>query len=170
MGYAHKNLFCEPAQLPNSHPTWSLPPNLAPACPPRPCHLLSLHTVLSPTLLGPQWLNQAALCLDPEKLLCLYSLQECNLLGGKWKYQLLSGVQLFATLWTVARKAGISQTRILEWVTISFSRGFSWSRDGTWVSCITGGFLPPEPRGKPCNLPERTLKSLLRTSLRVSRK
>ena len=31
---------------------------------------------------------------------------------------------------------GISQARILEWVTISFSWGSSWSRDQTHVSCI----------------------------------
>ena len=31
---------------------------------------------------------------------------------------------------------GISQARILEWVTISFSTGSSWPRDWTWVSCI----------------------------------
>ena len=29
----------------------------------------------------------------------------------------------------------ISQARTLEWVAISFSRGFSQSRDQTWVSC-----------------------------------
>ena len=33
---------------------------------------------------------------------------------------------------------GIFQARILEWVAISFSRGSSWSRDRTWVSCISG--------------------------------
>ena len=31
---------------------------------------------------------------------------------------------------------GIVQARILEWVATSFSRGSSWHRDGTWVSCI----------------------------------
>ena len=31
---------------------------------------------------------------------------------------------------------GILQTRILEWVAISFSRGSSQPRDWTWVSCI----------------------------------
>ena len=31
---------------------------------------------------------------------------------------------------------GIFQARILEWVNISFSRGSSWPRDRTWVSCI----------------------------------
>jgi len=36
---------------------------------------------------------------------------------------------------------GILQTRILEWVTIPFSRGSSRPRDWTWVSCITGRFF-----------------------------
>ena len=36
---------------------------------------------------------------------------------------------------------GILQARILEWVAISFSRGSSWSRDRTWVSCIAGRFF-----------------------------
>ena len=33
---------------------------------------------------------------------------------------------------------GILQARILEWVAMSFSRGSSWPRDWTWVSCIAG--------------------------------
>ena len=32
---------------------------------------------------------------------------------------------------------GISQARILEWVTITFSKGSSWPRDRTHVSCIS---------------------------------
>ena len=44
---------------------------------------------------------------------------------------------------------GILQARILEWVAISSSRGFSWPKDRTWVSCIAGRFLPSEPPGKP---------------------
>ena len=36
---------------------------------------------------------------------------------------------------------GIFQARILEWVTISFSRGSSQPRDGTWVSCTAGGHI-----------------------------
>ena len=32
---------------------------------------------------------------------------------------------------------GILQARILEWVAISYSRGSSWPRDWTWVSCIS---------------------------------
>ena len=33
---------------------------------------------------------------------------------------------------------GIFQARLLEWVAISFSRGSSWPRDGTWGSCTAG--------------------------------
>ena len=33
---------------------------------------------------------------------------------------------------------GIFQARVLEWVATSFSRGYSWSRDQTWVSHIVG--------------------------------
>ena len=36
----------------------------------------------------------------------------------------------------------ISQARILEWVVISFCRGFSRSRDWTRVSCLAGDSLP----------------------------
>ena len=34
---------------------------------------------------------------------------------------------------------GIFLARVLEWVAISFSRGSSWLRDWTWVSCTAGG-------------------------------
>ena len=33
---------------------------------------------------------------------------------------------------------GVIQARIMEWVAISFSRGSSWPRDWTQVSCIVG--------------------------------
>ena len=49
---------------------------------------------------------------------------------------LLSCVQLFSTPWTAGSMAhGILQAKILEWVAISFSRGFSWPRDRALVSC-----------------------------------
>ena len=44
---------------------------------------------------------------------------------------------------------GISQARILEWVSISFSRGSSQPRDQTHVSCTAGKFFTAEPPGKP---------------------
>ena len=46
---------------------------------------------------------------------------------------------------------GLSQTRILEWV--SYSRGSSSPRDRTQVSHTAGGFFTTEPPGKP----QRTL-------------
>ena len=36
---------------------------------------------------------------------------------------------------------GILQARTLEWVAISFSKGFSQPRDQTQVSCIAGRFF-----------------------------
>ena len=50
---------------------------------------------------------------------------------------------------------GLFQARILEGVAISFSRGSSWSRDQTSISCIDtllhplSGFFTTEPLGKP---------------------
>ena len=46
----------------------------------------------------------------------------------------------------VSSVQGISQAGILEWVVISFSRGFSWPRDQTCISCISGRFFTTEPR------------------------
>ena len=46
---------------------------------------------------------------------------------------------------------GIFQARILEWVAISYSRGSSWPRDWTWVSCVSwnaGGFFTSWDIGK----------------------
>ena len=57
--------------------------------------------------------------------------------------ELLSHVQLFATLWTVAHQAplstGVLLARILEWTPISFSRISSQPTDQTQVSYIAGG-------------------------------
>ena len=43
---------------------------------------------------------------------------------------------------------GVSQAGILEWVAIFFSRGFSWPRDWTHVSCLAGGIFTTESSGK----------------------
>ena len=57
----------------------------------------------------------------------------------------------FMTWWTVARQAplsmGILQARILEWVAMPSSRGYSQPKDQTYVSCIVGGFFTTEPPG-----------------------
>jgi len=44
---------------------------------------------------------------------------------------------------------GILQARILEWVAMTSSRGFSHPRDRTQVSCIVVDTLLSEPPGKP---------------------
>ena len=43
---------------------------------------------------------------------------------------------------------GVFKARILEWVAISFSRGFFRPRDQP-TSVLAGGFLPTDPLGKP---------------------
>ena len=45
---------------------------------------------------------------------------------------------------------GISYTRILEWVAISFSRWSSQPRTEPTSSALAGGFLTTEPPGIPC--------------------
>ena len=62
-----------------------------------------------------------------------------------WKCLLLSCVQLCATPWTVAHQVplsmGYSRQKYWSGVAIPFSRGSSWPRDWTRVSCIAGGFF-----------------------------
>jgi len=51
---------------------------------------------------------------------------------------------------------GILQARILEWVAMPASRGSSWPRDRTCVSCdfcVAGRFFTTEPPGKPIHHP-----------------
>ena len=61
----------------------------------------------------------------------------------KLKCLSLSHVWLFATPWSPPGSSvhRIFQARILEWVTFPFSRGSSWPRDQTRVSCIAGRFF-----------------------------
>ena len=68
-----------------------------------------------------------------------------NLTLWRLPAQSLSHVQPFVTPWTVAFPPGSSvhgifQVRILKWVSISYSRGSSWSRDRTHISC-TGRWI-----------------------------
>ena len=44
---------------------------------------------------------------------------------------------------------GISQARILEWVAISFSRGYVRPRDQIHISSLASGFFTTEPGRKP---------------------
>ena len=54
----------------------------------------------------------------------------------------LCHIRLFATLWLTRLHCPWDfQTRILEWVAISFCRGSSRPRDGTCISCIGRQFF-----------------------------
>ena len=70
-------------------------------------------------------------------------MKPCYLQACCWMYCCLLA-KLWPTLlwphglWPVSSVHGILQARILEWIAISFSRGSSWSRDRTQVSCIAG--------------------------------
>ena len=68
---------------------------------------------------------------------------------------MLSCIQLFATLWTTTCQAplamGFFQTRTLEWVAISFSRGSSGPRikaASPMSLTLQANSLPAEPPGK----------------------
>ena len=73
-----------------------------------------------------------------------------------------SCVRLFVTLWTIYSLSGFSvhgilQARILEWVAMPSSRGSSWPRNQTCVSCIAGGFFT----AKSLRTPKSTMLLLL---------
>ena len=64
---------------------------------------------------------------------------------------LLSRVQLYDAMDCsppVSSVHGISQARILEWVAVPFSRGFSRPRDGAHVPALAGECFTTEPPGK----------------------
>ena len=65
----------------------------------------------------------------------------------------LSHVRLFVTPWTVAHQGSLSmgffQARVLEWMAISFSRGYSQSGIKPRSPVLQADTLPSEPPGKP---------------------
>ena len=79
------------------------------------------------------------------RLLCELILPHNMFVVSVFKWKSLSHVHFFATPWTVACQdplfMELSKARILEWVAIPFSRGSSWPRGQTWVSCIAGRFF-----------------------------
>ena len=97
-------------------------------------------------------------------LLQKFRLIYLNLLFSPLKSENISLSIMFDSLWPMdysppgSSVHEIVQGRILQWVAIPFSRGSSWPRDWTWVSCIAGDSLPSELPGSPlkctanCNL------------------
>ena len=66
--------------------------------------------------------------LDAKSCLTLWDPMDCNPPGSSLHW--------------------VFQARILEWVAIPYSRGSSWPRDWTRVSCLAGGFFTTEPHEK----------------------
>ena len=54
---------------------------------------------------------------------------------------------------------GILQARILEWIAMPSSRGSSWRRDWTQVSCTAGRFFAVWATRKPISILKRSLKA-----------
>ena len=72
---------------------------------------------------------------------------------GKWSHSVVSNSLWPHGLYSLPSSSfhGISQARILEWVAISFSRGSSWPRDGSWISRIAGKTIYHlSHQGSPC--------------------
>ena len=55
----------------------------------------------------------------------------------------------------------ILQARLLEWIVMPFSRGSSWPREWTWVSCIAGRFFTVWATREAPFLHKRTIQTLL---------
>ena len=103
------------------------------------------------------------LCLVAQSCLTLCDLMDCSLPGssvlgdssgkntGVGFHVLLQGVfptqgsnpGLLHCRWILYQFFGLREgKRTLEWVVYPFSRGSSWPRNWTGVSCIAGGFPP----------------------------
>ena len=100
---------------------------------------------------GRLWsVGQAMVCGDmtEQLILLLYNMYNLKLYAKSYVYvyiELFSHVQLFWGPMDCSPPGssvhGILHARTLEWVAIPFSRGSSWSRDWTWVSCTAGRFF-----------------------------
>ena len=96
--------------------------------------------------------------------------------GGPWGCVCTQSLQLCLTLCDRmncrlpdSSVDGIFQARILEWIAMPSSRGYSWPRDWThlsWVCCITSGFFTAESLGKP--IKGRTHQSMWSYKLNVT--
>ena len=94
--------------------------------------------------------------------------QEPSLQGKK---ESLGRARVFETPWTVAHQAPLSveffQARILQQVTISFSKGSSQPRDGTRVSCTEADSLLTELPGKPITTGKRGIIIFIFSSFKL---
>ena len=86
--------------------------------------------------------------LPPNTITLRLSFEQMNLVSEWVSEWVIEAAQLCPTLCDPmdcsppgSSVHGILQARILEWVTIPFSRGSSWPRYRTWVSYIAGRFF-----------------------------
>ena len=75
---------------------------------------------------------------------------------GSWQHLVLV-IQLYSTLRDPVDYGlpgssvdGVLQARILEWVAIPLSRGSSWPRNRTWISCVACRLYSLSHRATPC--------------------
>ena len=89
---------------------------------------LSLTTFSSWHLDTSGAIRGSSFCITPRhKIGTFFGVQLCPILCNLMDYS-LPGSSVH----------GILQARILEWVAMPASRGASWPRNQTWVSCIAG--------------------------------
>ena len=100
---------------------------------------------------GPRWakIHRLHSCLQTlgKILFCLSQLPENESVWQK------SHVCLFGTPWIIACQVPLSvgfprQQYCSGKYCISFSRGYSWPRDSTWVSCIADSFFAVRATGE----------------------
>ena len=88
----------------------------------------------------------------PVRALCVQMLQSCSTLCDPMDHSPLG-----------SSVHGVLQARLLKWIALPSSRGSSWRRDRTGISCISciaDRFFTPEPAGKPRNDPQTSLIQL----------
>ena len=104
----------------------------------------------------PKWIVSSKCLFEKKKkkflVLCLQLASICYYFFRKVKVKLLSRVRLYDPMdcnLSGSSVHGIFQARVLEWVAISFSRGFSRPSDWTRVSHIVGrGFYRLSHQGR----------------------
>ena len=107
--------------------------------------------------------NSLAFCLLPPKTLYICIMYSPNLPHQQKNPLNHSSVAVLVaqscpTLWDPvtcrlpgSSVRGILQARILEWISIPFSRGYFWPKDWTQVSCTVGRFFTIWTTGKICS-------------------
>ena len=113
---------------------------------------------LKPPVMGTHYLTRLLIsihCVQQDAALCSKSSLHPNsnhswFYSCAWVLSHFGCVRFFVTLWTVAPSVrGIHLARILEWVTISYSRELPNPGIKPAPPFLAGGFLTAEPQGEP---------------------